>query len=258
MRTINDRMLPPVGAGLARNLLYTVGFMRVVGEIEGAAAVDRAGTGKVYDRADGRADETVAYFDEWMVWGAQSDLAAVSVDRVRKIHTAVGKRYSMSPETFVHTTAFFTMQIEILLTLVGAPPFNTSERQAQVDHWRKIGELLGVEQIPTTWEGMEVALREYESDPRWFGYTPAAKRCSDALMDQFNRRWLPPGLRRAGRPFLLSLHEPHVLVALGQPQPSAPVAWLSRRIVRAALWVSRQLPGPKPVARNEKIAYLGR
>lgn len=250
MLTINDRMLPPVGADLVRNLLYTIGFMRVLGEHEGAAVVDRQGAGKVYDRADSRADETIAYFDEWMVWGAHSDLAAVSAERVRKIHAAFGKRYSMSPETFVHTIAFFTLQLEILLGVIGGPPFNDAERAAQLDHWRRIGKLLGVVGIPETWDGMRVAVRRYEGDSQWFGYTPAAKRTSDALIGQFNHRWLPMRLHWAGRLTLLSLHEPHVLVALGQKQPPQSVAWIVRQSLRRALWLFERLPAPKPVARS--------
>lgn len=250
MQTITDSLLPPVGADFVRNLLYTVGFMRVLGELEGAAAVDRQGKGKVYARGDARADETIAYFDEWSVWGARSDLTAASVERVRKIHAAYGKRYSMSPETFIHTVAFFTLQIGIILKIVGAPMFSDSERRAQVEHWRRIGELLAVENMPTTWEGMELALQQYESDPRWFGYTPAAKQSSDALIEQFTRQWFPRGFRRVGKSVVLSLHEPHVLVALGQQRPSVVASWVTRRAVRAGLYISRRLPAPLPVDRT--------
>lgn len=249
MMSISNRMLPPVGADFVRNLLYTTGFMRVLGEYEGAATSGREGAGKIHNHPDERAADTIGYFDEWMAWGARTDLTKQSVERVRRIHAAYGKRFSMSNETFIHAIASFTLQLEIFLDIVGAPPFGAAERAAQLDHWRLIGEMLGIENMPETWEGMRKALYEYESDPAWFGYTPAGKHSSDALIDQFTHRWFPRRLRWAGRLTVLSLMEPHVLTALGQDSPPAAVAWIVRRSARAALALFQRLRAPKPFDR---------
>ncbi|MHA3021646.1 oxygenase MpaB family protein [Mycobacterium sp. BMJ-28] len=247
MHALTDSLLPPFGAGIARNLLYTVGFMRLLGEHEAAAVVDRAGTGKVHTAGERRADETVAYFDRWMQLGAKNKEATPSMERVRSIHSHYAKQYPMSQPTFVHSIAFFTLQLDLFLRRVGARQFNTAERNLQVAHWRAVGEVLGVEDMPDSWDGMERALSAYESSPEWFGFTPQARHASDALIGQFSQRWLLPGFRWVGRPILCSLHEPHVLDAIGQPHPPPVVGRIVRLTVRWMLEISRRLPAPAPL-----------
>ncbi|GAA0280090.1 hypothetical protein GCM10010302_17320 [Streptomyces polychromogenes] len=82
MRGIARRMTPPVGAAFTSHLLYTLGLMRIVGEVEGAAAVGLAGTGKIHRSGRARADDTIAYFQHWVRHSAASPQAAQHVDVV--------------------------------------------------------------------------------------------------------------------------------------------------------------------------------
>lgn len=241
MRLIDARLTPRIGAALLRNLFYAWGFMRIAGQIEGARAVDRAGTGKIYRHPDIRAEETLAHFTGWTQHGASSAAGVASLDQVKSLHERYARRYAMSNETFVHTIALFTVQFEHLFALVGAPGFTGTEKAAQVEHWRTIGEHLGARELPASWDGMERALRDYESSPRWFGRTPEARRCADAFIDQFADRWLSRPLRWVARPLLLSLHENHVIDAVGHQRPARPVVALVRGAVRGLLFINRRL-----------------
>ncbi|MFI8371983.1 hypothetical protein [Streptomyces sp. NPDC085466] len=89
--------------------------------------------------------------------------------------------------------------------------------------------------MPTTWAGMRRAVHDYEQDPSWYRLTPAGRRCSEALINQFNHRWLPRPLHPLGRAVLLSLHHDHVLAAIGQRTPPALVVTAVRATVRLAL-----------------------
>ncbi|MDR7166283.1 hypothetical protein J2W56_000001 [Nocardia kruczakiae] len=185
VRSILGSLLPPVGSRFVLDLVFTVSLMRVMGQLEGAAAVDRQGRGKVYRNGDRRAADTIGYLIGWMYDGADSAATRTSAAEIKRIHDRIGQRYSMSNETFVHTIAYFTVQLECLTDIVGAPGFSEAERQAQVRHWRTIGTYLGVRDMPGSWEGMQQALRAYEGAPEWFGPSAAGHRVAETLLRQF-------------------------------------------------------------------------
>ena len=239
VRLLLESLLPPIGGRAFLELLFTVSLMRVMGQLEGAAVVDRQGKGKVYRHGDRRADDTIRYLTGWMYDGANSPAARASAAEIKRIHDSYGKHYSMSNDTFVHTIAFFTLQIECLTSIVGAPGFTEKERAAQVRHWRTIGEYLGVHGMPDTWEGMERAMRDYEASPEWFAPSDAGHRVSEALVEQFAVRVFPYGLRWLAKPLILSLHEDHVLATLKMPKPRPATVAIMRATVRAALFIVR-------------------
>jgi hypothetical protein len=236
-----NRLLPRFGAAMVLNLLYCLGFLRVSGQLEGARAVDRDGSGKVHRHGDRRAEDTVLHFTTWIQYGPTSEKGLALLQGVKRMHDHYAKQYSFSNETMVHTIALFTVQFEHMFRLVGAKGYSQIEKEAQVTHWRAIGEQLGTREMPETWEGMERFLEWYENSPEWFGPTPEGYRCSAALIGQFSDRWLPRGFRWAGRLLLLSLVEDHVLRVLGQGKPARPIVWLVRRIVRTVMLVNQRL-----------------
>jgi hypothetical protein len=223
-------------------LFYAYGFMRIAGQVEGAIAVDRAGKGLVHRAADGRADGTLKYLGEWVHEGPRSEAGRRSLARVKAIHDRYARRYAMSNETHVHTIALFTTQFERLMALVGASGFSDRERVAQVEHWRQVGEQLGVQDMPETWEGMVAAQDAYERSEH-FRPTPEGHRLAVAFVDHFAARWFPRGLRWLGRWVLLSLHEEHVLRVLALAPPPRRAAHAIRTVLRAGIFVkTRVLP----------------
>jgi hypothetical protein len=247
VRSILDSLLPPVGAGFVLDLVYTISLMRVMGQFEGAAAVDRNGRGKVHRDGDRRADDTIRYLTGWIYDGADSAAARTSAAEIERIHQRIGQRYAMSNETFVHTLAYFTIQLECLTEIVGAPGFSDHEREAQVRHWRTIGAYLGVRDMPDSWDGMRQAVWDYESAPEWFGFSAAGHGVAEALVRQFAFRCFPRGLRWLARPLALSLHDDHVLTALGMRKPAPAVVATIRAVGHAAVFVVRRLPPPRGV-----------
>lgn len=241
MCLIINQLLPRRGGGVLLNVLYTVGFMHIAGQREGARAVDRHGTGKIHRDGDRRANDTLSFFLGWFQHGPRSPDGNASLAQIKRIHDHYARDYSMSNETFIHTIALFTVQFEQLFSLVGAEGFTQTEKAAQVTHWRGVGDGLGVRELPTRWADMERFRQWYEASPDRFGPTPEATRCVNALIDQFSDRWLPTRLRWAGRPLLLSLHNDHTLRAIGQTKPHSPVVWLVRHLVRAGLFVNRRV-----------------
>ncbi|WP_433678296.1 hypothetical protein [Nocardia sp. CA-119907] len=219
---------------LVGNAMYTIGLMRVCGGVEDSAAVDRGGTGKIHRRGDNRADATTDHFRLWMKHGADSPETRAAVAKVARMHEHYAQSYSMSNETFVRGIALFAIIFDEVTHTVGLNVVTENQKAAQVAHWLAIGEQLGVRDMPRTWADMQRANFEYEHDPGHFRATPEGQRCADSLIAQFNDRWLPRPLHPLGRAILLSLQPDHVLDAVGQKKPPAPVVWLVRGGIRVA------------------------
>ncbi|SNY77928.1 hypothetical protein SAMN04244553_1135 [Nocardia amikacinitolerans] len=235
MRDIQQRLNFPIGARLAENLIYAVGFIRTCGGVEDAEAVDRAGSGKIHKQGDRRADATAGYFQYWMTYGATGARTRESVAKVAAMHEHYKKSYTMSNAAFVHGVALFTILFDEIFQIVGLDVFTEEEKAAQAAHWRAIGEQLHVHDMPDTWAGLQRFNTEYEHNPAYFRPTPEAHRCAEALIDQFNNRWLPRALHPLGRALLLSLVPDHVLVAVGERKPPVVVVHLLRIAVRLGL-----------------------
>jgi hypothetical protein len=248
VRRLFERMLPPVGAHLFANFIYTIGQMRSTASPEGAAAVNRAGHGKVHRAADQRADATSIFFLDWARHGGSSDKTAASVAKVKAMHDHYGASYSMSNETFVAGICLFALLFETITSLLGVELLSEAEKVAQVEHWRAIGEQLGVRDMPDTWAGMQSVLYDYEHSPQWFYPTAEAHQCAAVLIEQFNQRWLPRPLHGLGRTVFLSLHEDHVLWALGYRKPAAPAVWLVRKTLAGALLARQALTSNRKTA----------
>ncbi|WP_433678242.1 hypothetical protein [Nocardia sp. CA-119907] len=235
MRDIQQRLNFPIGAKAAENLIYAVGFIRTCGGVEDAEAVDRGGSGKIHKHGDRRADATAEYFQHWMTYGATGSQTRESVAEVARMHEHYKKSYTMSNAAFVHGVALFTILFDEIFQIVGLDVFTEEEKAAQVAHWRAIGEQLHTHDMPDTWAGLQQFNFDYEHNPQYFRPTPEAHRCAEALIVQFNKRWLPRPLHPLGRALLLSLVPDHVLVAVGERKPPTVVVALLRTAVRFGL-----------------------
>lgn len=241
MLLIVNQLLPRYGGAMLLNAIYSIGTIRMCGQIEGARALDRRGTGKIIKEGERRAHDTVSSMTRWIQHGPLSAEGMASLARVKRMHDHFAVDHPMSNETFVHTIAYFVIQFDRLFQLVGAREFTDNEKLAQVTHWRFVGEQLGTRDLPQSWEGMEQFVTHYEACPQWYGPTPEAHRCAVAVLQQFCDRRLPIGLKWLGRVVLLSLSDDHVLNAVGLEKPPKLLVWLTRKMVCLGLFVNYRL-----------------
>ena len=240
-RRLPGKFTPPVGAALVNNLIYAVGFVRVMGEHEGAMATDRHGTGQVHHKGDQRAIATITPMIDWILDGASHPNTVESVARVQRMHDAFAKTYSFSNETYLHGIAYFTLLFDEIFQMAGADVFSEEEKEALVYHWRTIGGYMRIQNMPTTWRGMQGVVRRYEESPDWFGPTEAGIRGAEAIIQQFTDRWFPRALHPVGRTIVRALTPEHVLDAVCQPRPPAAAAWIVRRVFRGYLLVQTKV-----------------
>ncbi|MCM6776694.1 DUF2236 domain-containing protein [Nocardia sp. CDC159] len=252
VRLTSCRLLPR--SLLVVHLFYTVGFVRFAGPPESAAAVDRDGTGMVYEHGIRRADETMFQLFSWIDDGVFDAASREGLDQVRHWHSGVARTWPMPAHTFQHSAAVFTLIYDRLLRrIAGAPGLSDTERRAQLRHWRAVSERLGVTDIPHTWHGMEELLESYEHGPH-FAYSPAGQRLANALLDQFATRWFPRPLRWFGRWLALAFSEEHVIDTLGIARPPGVFTVAVRRLARVAVFAKQHvLPDPRAVFRLSEI-----
>lgn len=239
---------------LVVHLFYTVGFVRFAGPPVSADSVDRNGTGMLYDHGLRRADETMFHLLSWVDDGVPSPASIESLDHVRQWHSGVARNWPMPMHTFQHSAAVFTLIYDRLLRhIAGAPGLSDNERRAQLVHWRRVSEGLGVVDIPDTWQGMEEFLECYEHGAE-FKFSPAGQRLANALIDQFATRWFPRPLRWFGRWLALAFSEEHVIDTLRIPRPPTAFSYAVRRLARVAVFVGRHLlPDRREVFRLSDI-----
>jgi len=234
-----NRVLPRFGRAMAMNLVYTLGFLRISAQIEGARVVDAIG--KIHRAPEARAEASMGAFALWISQGPRSEAGRASLSEVRRIHDQIAQRHPIYEEEMVNSICLFTVQFQLLFDTLGLPGYSEAEKRAQVAHWLEIGQQLGIEQMPQTWQGMVDSMHAYEADPQRFGPSAAGARCAQSLVSQFAARQMPPGLRWAAEPMLASLLDEPVLAAIDMRPPPKPVVTSLRATLRATVALGSRL-----------------
>ncbi|MDX1802806.1 MAG: oxygenase MpaB family protein [Alcanivorax sp.] len=233
-------------SAMLNNLIYTLGLVRLCASREQAIPVHRDGKGKVYRKGDQRADETNVHLLMWLDRDLSDPAIRESLAHVRHLHGVIARKWPMRKEAFLHALASFTLLLDRFRTRVlGAPPVNEQVRHALVHQFVQIGEMLGIDHIPPTWEGMEGYLEAYE-DSVHLGYSEEGAAVANALINQFVSRWLPRGLRQTGRKVIIGLLEAPIADALRLPRPGRILTRAAHTAIRALLFARCYLlPDPR-------------
>jgi hypothetical protein len=226
------------------HLYYTLFFVRATAPPASSVAMDRDGRGLIYKAGNPRADNTTADIFAWMHEGPDSQIGAASLARVKRIHDALAPEWGMPNHVLLYTLCCDALAPDRFMALIGGPRFDEHERRAQVHFWRRVGEHLGIEGIPETWEGMEAHARAYERSEH-FVFSPYGRRAAMRFIQEFCERWLPRPLYPLGRALVLALTEDATLETHGFKPPPRPIVWLVRRTLALNVHITfRWLPDP--------------
>jgi hypothetical protein len=120
------------------------------------------------------------------------------------------------------------------------------ERTAAVRYYQRLGRLMGISDIPATYEGFADLMDAYERET--YAFDPKARAVADstlALFTTFFPRPLRPLLRRFG----IALLDDHLREAFGYP---APAPWF-RRLAHGSLRVRGRLMRGVPARRTPSM-----
>ena len=175
-------------------------------------------------RTQKRYDDTVLLLATAFERGLASPAGRAAVKRVNRIH----QRFDISNDDFRYVLSTFVVIPIRWLDRYGWRPLHEHERVATNRYYYELGTLMGIKDIPQTWQQMSVLMDDYEREH--FTYSEASRNVGVATRELFVRWFprVPAGLVRTSVHALLD--EP-TRAAMGLPEAPA----LVRRAVDLGL-----------------------
>jgi uncharacterized protein (DUF2236 family) len=199
-----------------------IAFLRDYGVPSIARLLDR--TRQFEDHGVKRYDDTLLFAEEASVEGIGSPRARESVRRLNRIHG----HYDIPNDEFRYVLATTIVGPVRWIEEYGWRPLDPVEVQALANFTTRFGRMMGIKDLPTTYDGYLELLTSYEREH--FAFDPANRRVTEATL-RVARRTAPAPLRPVVRRVTIALMDDALREALGMPRQPA---WLVAA-VRAGL-----------------------
>lgn len=193
------------------------------------------------ERAQQRHDDTALLLDEMSANGLESPGGRRAVRRVNQMHGA----YDITNDDMRYVLATFVVVPVRWIEAYGWRSLSEKEIDAATAYYRRLGELMGMRDVPETYAAFVELLDEYEA--AHFAYDEGARRVADSTLDLLCS-FYPRPLRRLVRAFALSVMDDHLRDAFRYAAPSPVVV----RVSRSALRLRGRLEALLPARRNPK------
>jgi hypothetical protein len=195
-----------------------IAFLRDYGVPSIARLLDR--TGEFEHHGIKRYDDTLLIGEEATVEGIDSPRAHDAVRRLNKIHG----HYDIPDDEFAFVLATTIVGPVRWINEFGWRPLDPNETAALAKVTTRFGELMGLKDLPTTYDGYERLLVDYETER--FEFTPANRRLTEASI-RIAREVSPRPMRPLIRRVTIALMDEPLRVALGMPKQPA---WFVRAV----------------------------
>lgn len=205
-------------------------------------------TGEFAERTQKRHDDTALLLDEMSEHGLESSGGRRAIRRVNQMHGA----YDIADSDMRYVLATFVVVPVRWIEAYGWRWLTTAEVDAGTAYYRRLGELMGIRDLPETYAGFARLLDDYEAAR--FAYDEGARRVADATLGLLCS-FYPRPARRLVRAFALSIMDDHLRDAFRYTPPPQVVVRASRTALRLRGRLERLLPArrkPKRV-RNLRI-----
>ncbi len=204
-------------------------------------------TGEFTGRTLKRYDDTAILIREVMSYGLDSGRAERSFARINAMHG----RYRIANGDFLYVLSTFAFTPIDWLERFGRRGMTDEEQEDWFLYWREFGRRMGIGSLPEAAR----AFREFAAgfEKARFAQAPSnravAQRTIDLLLHQY---FAPRFLYPAGRAFVMALCPPHLVEALGYPEPSGALRFSAKRAMRLRRGILRALP---PNTRPKQIEF---
>lgn len=187
-----------------------------------------------------RHDDTLLILYSMAIDGLESSRGHAAVKRMNQMHGS----YDISNEDMRYVLSAFVVTPTRWIKHYGWRKGIPAEQLAAVRYYQRLGKLMGITDIPETYEAFEELLDAYEADN--FAFDEKSLAVANSTLGLFES-FYPRPMRRAANALLRALMEDHLLEAFHYKKPSAPVVFLARRLMRirarlVAFLPARQLP----------------
>ena len=215
----------------------SLAFFRTFGVPSIAELLHR--TGEITTHTQKRADDTLLMLYEITHHGLENEHARAFLRRMNRMH----QHYSISNDDHRYILALYIVVPVRWIDRYGWRRLTDHERQAMTAVGRRLGELMGIKNLPHTFDEFSRFADDYEA--RLFACTEDSRQLASAAMD-IAADVLPRRLRRPMRAlmqrFSLALLDEEVLRVVGLPLPSQRDRRIAETVLRFRAVLLRRFP----------------
>ncbi|WP_405682193.1 oxygenase MpaB family protein [Streptomyces sp. NBC_00057] len=194
-----------------------------------------AETAELTDRQQKRYDDTALLLDAVVEHGFESDPGRMAIRRINQMH----RSYDISNDDMRYVLCTFVVTPKRWLDSYGWRRLSDHELWACAAYYRTLGALMGIKDLPETYEDFERTLDTYEAEH--FGWDEGGRRVSDATLDLMGS-WYPRPFAPVARKAALALLDDSLLRAFRYERPGSAARNLTRGVLRLRARAVRLLP----------------
>lgn len=192
-------------------------------------------TGEFTERTQKRHDDTALILDEVSEHGLESPGGRRAVRRMNQMHGS----YDIGNDDLRYVLATFVVTPVRWIAAYGWRSLTEPEIDAATRYYRRLGRLMGIRELPETYDGFATLLDAYEAEH--FGYDRGGRRVADSTLELLCS-FYPRPLRPLVRLFSLCLMDDPLRRAFGYDAPPAAVERAARTLLRLRGRLERLLP----------------
>eukprot|EP00270_Netrium_digitus_P014285 TRINITY_DN4831_c0_g1_i1.p1 TRINITY_DN4831_c0_g1~~TRINITY_DN4831_c0_g1_i1.p1 ORF type:complete len:379 (+),score=33.04 TRINITY_DN4831_c0_g1_i1:75-1211(+) len=183
-----------------------------------------------------------------------SPIGKVSISRLNEIHS----HYNISNGDYLYLLTLFALEPIDWIDRFGWRKLLLIEKEAHIVYWKNVGEKMGIANIPKTLDGFR-KLRDSVEETR-MRFSPANKATADPTIGLL-LSIIPGGKfgQALARPFVYSLLDHRLRLALGYPSPSPIYGMITEGALHIQKWIVRFfcMPQNSPCTRlpSEKCLF---
>jgi hypothetical protein len=192
-------------------------------------------TGEFHYHAQKRYDDTGLIVSAMLKWGYDSPEGGAFLQRMNAIHS----HFPISNQDYLYVLSTFVYEPIRWCDRYGWRPFCDQEKQACYYFWRTVGERMGIQDIPPSYEAFEAFNQEFET--QHFRFAETNQRVANATR-QMLLSWFPKRLHPVIHVAIPGLLDATMLDTLGwSPAPDGLQRLMTMGLKLRSRWL-RQLP----------------
>ncbi len=192
-------------------------------------------TGEFTGAVQKRHDDTVIILETIADRGLESDEGRAGVRRMNQMHGS----YDISNDDMRYVLATFVVSPVRWIDRYGSRRLTPGERLAAVRYYQRLGRLMGIKDIPDTYEAFCDLMDAYERET--YVFDAKARAVADSTLELF-ATFFPRPLRPLMRRFGVALLDDHLRETFAYPAPSPWFQRLAHGSLRARGQLLRLFP----------------
>lgn len=198
-----------------------------------AKLLDR--TAEFHHHSQKRYDDTGLMVSLILKWGHKSSQGQAVIQRMNQIHG----RFPISNTDYIYVLSTFIYEPVRWIERFGWRQLTPLEKLALYHFWVSIGQQMGIQDIPDSYNGFDQYNQAYERDH--FHYSDANQRVGQSTVKLF-LSWFPVPSRPLIRPLVYAIMDDTMLDSFGFPAPKAWQRELVERLLQVRGKILRYFP----------------